>query len=275
VIGYSLTGSTREHALFFLWGKGRNGKSVFISTIRGILADYHRAAAIETFTDAKHASHPTDLAGLHGARLVTSIKTEDGRNWAEKKIKALTGGDAISARFMRQDFFEYVPEFKLLIAGNHKPKLRSVDEAIKSRFNLIPFTVWIPPERRDPDLSEKLKAEWPGILQWMVEGCLEWQRRGLDPLKAVVDATNEYLTGEDAVLAWMDECCELEPDNWTPRTKLYHSWTSWAEKTGENVSYSARDFYAKLAERSGVHPLIRHGQRGFKGLRPKSEYGTD
>jgi putative DNA primase/helicase len=154
VVGYALTGLTVEHALFFLYGTGANGKSVFLTTINGILEDYHRTAPIETFMHTHQTGHPTDLAGLRGARLVTSIETEEGRNWAENKIKALTGGDKIAARFMRQDFFDYKPEFKLVIAGNHKPKLRSVDEAIKRRFNLIPFTVTIPVEQRDPDLTE-------------------------------------------------------------------------------------------------------------------------
>ena len=164
VAGYTLTGSTREHAMFFGFGTGANGKSVLINTISGILGDYHRTAAIETFTASKFDRHPTDLAGLRGARLVTAIETEEGRRWDEAKIKTLTGGDRIAARFMRQDFFEYVPAFKLVIAGNHKPSLRSVDESMRRRFNLLPFTVTIPPEDRDRDLPEKLKAEWPGIL---------------------------------------------------------------------------------------------------------------
>ena len=146
VAGYALTGSTTEHALFFLFGTGANGKSVFLSTIAGILADYHRTAPIETFTASSIDHHPTDLAGLRGARLVTATETEEGRRWAEARIKALTGGDQIAARFMRQDYFEFVPQFKLVIAGNHKPGLRSVDEAIRRRLNLIPFTVTIPAE---------------------------------------------------------------------------------------------------------------------------------
>ena len=151
----------------------------------GILGDYHSTAPIETFTATISDRHPTDLAGLRGARLVTATETEEGRRWAEAKIKTLTGGDQISARFMRQDFFDYLPQFKLLIAGNHKPGLRSVDEAIRRRFNLIPFTVTIPAGGARPELGDKLKAEWPGILQWMIEGCLDWQESGLAPPEAV------------------------------------------------------------------------------------------
>jgi putative DNA primase/helicase len=178
-LGYCLTGVTREHALAFLYGIGANGKSTFLTAVTGAIGDYHRTAPIETFTASSSDRHPTDLAGLAGARLVTATETEEGRRWAESKIKTLTGGDMISARFMRQDFFEYVPQFKLLIAGNHKPGLRTVDEAIRRRFNLIPFVVTIPLPERDLKLSEKLEAEWPGILQWMIDGCLAWQHTGL------------------------------------------------------------------------------------------------
>src|SRR5215472_9579086 len=149
LLGYALTGLTIEHALFFLYGTGANGKSVLMSTVAGILGSYHQTAPIETFTASTTDRHPTELAGLRAARLVTAVETEEGRRWAESKIKMLTGGDKISARFMRQDFFEFTPQFKLVIAGNHKPGLRSVDEAIRRRFNLIPFVVTIPPNERD------------------------------------------------------------------------------------------------------------------------------
>ena len=197
VLGYALTGLTREHALFFGYGTGANGKSVLLSTVAGLLGDYHKTAPIETFTASHTDRHPTDLASLRGARLVTATETEEGRRWAESRIKQLTGGDTVAARFMRQDFFEYRPAFKLIIAGNHKPLLRSVDEAIRRRFHLIPFAVTIPPEERDAVLAEKLKAEWPGILAWLIEGCLEWQTEGLRPPQAVLEATEAYLSAED------------------------------------------------------------------------------
>ena len=205
LFGYALTGSTREHALFFVYGTGANGKGTLLNTVTGISATTTSAAPIETFTASNVDRHPTELAGLRGARLVTATETEEGRRWAESRIKALTGGDPMRARFMRQDFFEYAPQFKLLIAGNHKPGLRSVDEAIRRRFHLMPFTVTIPPERARPDLDEKLKDEWPGILRWMIEGCLAWQQTGLRPSNAVRSATDAYLQAEDAMAAWIEE----------------------------------------------------------------------
>ena len=138
--GYCLTGDTREHALLFVYGPGGNGKSVWLNTIAGILADYAKNAAMETFTASQNDRHPTDLAMLKGARMVCASETEEGRAWAEVRIKQLTGGDTISARFMRQDFFEFRPQFKLTVIGNHKPLLRNVDDAAKRRFNVVPFT---------------------------------------------------------------------------------------------------------------------------------------
>ncbi|MBI1209284.1 MAG: hypothetical protein GC191_18605 [Azospirillum sp.] len=198
MIGYSLTGITRDHALFFAHGSGGNGKGVFLNTITRLMGDYAAVAPMETFVATASDRHPTDLAMLRGARLVSAQETEEGRRWAEAKIKSLTGGDPISARFMRQDFFTFVPQFKLVIAGNHKPSLRAVDEAIRRRFHLLPFTVTIPAGERDPNLPKKLEAEWGGILAWAIEGCLEWQRIGLQPPKAVVDATEKYLSEEDS-----------------------------------------------------------------------------
>ena len=218
--GYALTGLTVEHALFFSHGLGGNGKSVFSNTIAGALGDYHKTAPIETFTASSADRHPTDLAGLRGARLVTAIETEEGRRWAESRIKSLTGGDKIAARYMRQDFFEFTPQFKLLISGNHKPGLRSVDKAIRRRFHLIPFTVTIPPEERDGQLPDKLKGEWPGILAWMIDGCLEWQQKGLSAPAAVTGATADYLDAEDAMSAWLDECCVRSPQSWVSCTDL-------------------------------------------------------
>jgi putative DNA primase/helicase len=210
VAGYCLTGTTREHAMFFGYGTGGNGKSVLVDTISSILGDYHITSPIETFTLAGDR-HPTELAMLHGARLVTAVETEEGRRWQESRIKTLTGGDRVAARYMRQDFFEFRPQFKLLIVGNHKPSLRTVDEAICRRFNLIPFKVTIPKEERDPDLGKKMQAEWPGILRWAIEGCLAWQRDGLSPPDAVRQATSDYLADEDSIAAWLAEACEIGP----------------------------------------------------------------
>ena len=164
VAGYCCTGVTSEQVLFFLYGTGANGKGVFVKTIAGILGDYAMTAPLDAFVITKGDRHPTDLAGMRGMRLVVGQEIDKDSRWAESKIKTLTGGDKIRARFMRQDFFEFDVTFKLMISGNHKPWLSSVNEAIRRRFHLIPFSVTIPLEDRDKHLFDKLKLEWPGVL---------------------------------------------------------------------------------------------------------------
>jgi putative DNA primase/helicase len=268
--GYALTGSTREHAMFFLFGSGANGKSTFINALTACAGDYHRTSAIETFTASTVERHPTDLAGLRGSRIVTATETEEGRRWAESKIKSLTGGDRIAARFMRADFFEFVPTFKLIIAGNHRPGLRSVDEAIRRRFNLVPFIVTIPPAERDETLADQLKTEWPGILAWAIAGCLEWQECGLAPPAAVQSATAAYLEAEDALAAWIEEAGDHDADAWESSTALFRSWKSWADRTGEHAG-SLKKFSQRLEDRSDAIGMRKsrdgHGRRGFYGLR--------
>ena len=267
VFGYIFTGSTREHALFFLYGSGANGKSVTLTTVTGILVDYAKVAAIETFTATHGESHPTDLAGLQGSRCVTAAETEDGRQWAVSKVKALTGGDMVSARFMRCDFFQYAPQFKLLIAGNHKPGLKRVDEAVRRRFHLIPFAVTIPEDQRDKELHEKLRREWPGILQWMIEGCLEWQRIGLAPPEAVTKATADYMTSEDSLGIWLADRCEDNRASWTSTKGLFDSWKLWAEGAGDYVGSQKR--FSQNLEAKGYIPARTNQTRGFQGIKLK------
>jgi putative DNA primase/helicase len=264
VLGYALTGVTNEHALFFLYGLGQNGKGVMINTVAGILADYHRTANQETFAVTSNEQHPTELAMLRGARLVTVSETEAGKRWAESRIKQLTGGDTINARFMRQDFFEFQPKFKLMISGNHRPGLNSVNFAIRRRVNMLPFTVTISEEQRDKDLTAKLKAEWPGILQWMIEGCLEWQRIGLKPPKVVTDATDDYLETEDKLGRWIAECLERDPNGWASSSALFASWKSWAESNGEWVG-SQTKLSINLKD-AGFEPARKETGNGFAGL---------
>ncbi len=270
VCGYALTGSVSEHALFFLYGTGANGKSTFLNAITGCAGDYHRTSPIETFTASATERHPTDLAALRGARMVTAVETEEGRRWAESKIKSLTGGDRIAARFMRQDFFEFTPNFKLIIAGNHKPGLRSVDEAIRRRFYLLPFTVTIPLEERDETLADQLKVEWPGILAWAIVGCADWLQRGLAPPTAVQAATAAYLEAEDALAAWIEDVAERDSSAFETSTVLFRSWKSWADRSGEYVG-SLKKFSQRLEDRGGSIGVRKgrggQGARGFFGLR--------
>lgn len=264
-VGYCLTGATSAHALFFLYGTGANGKSVFVNVVSTILGDYAANAPMDTFMEARGDRHPTDLAGLRGARFVSSIETEQGRRWNESKVKAITGGDKISARFMRQDFFEYPPQFKLVIAGNHKPSLRNVDEAMKRRLHLIPFTVTIPPERRDAHLTEKLLAERDGILAWAVAGCLAWQREGLQPPASVVSATEEYFDEEDAVGDFLDEEAQQQAQARVAVAEVFQRWQEWASRRGEYVGTS-RWLAQQLANRGFARTRLNYGVKALSGL---------
>ncbi len=268
--GYALTGSTREHALFFLYGTGANGKSVFLNTLASILGNYATNAPMDTFMETRSDRHPTDMAGLRGARFVSSIETEQGRRWAESKVKSLTGGDKISARFMRQDFFEFFPQFKLFVAGNHKPAIRNIDEAMKRRLHLIPFTVTIPPERRDKHLQQKLMAERDGILAWAVQGCLAWQRDGLNPPDSVVSATDEYFEAEDAVGRWLEENCVFAANANSLTAELFNDWKQWCDAAGEFIGTQRR--FSDLLITRGIEKWRNGtGLRGFRGIGLKAQ----
>jgi len=258
MFGYCLTGLTTEHALFFNHGGGGNGKGTALNTVTRILGDYAKVSPMETFTASHGDRHPTEL---RGARLVTAQETEEGRRWAESRIKALTGGDPITARFIRGDFFTFQPEFKLVIAGNHRPQLRNVDAAWRRRFHLIPWTQQA--SKVNLSLGAELYAEAPGILAWMVQGCLEWQEHGLRPPAIVQDATAEYLEAEDTFAQWIDDCCVRRPGQWASSAELFASWAQWAERVGERPG-NAKTF-AGAMQSHGIHPQAATSKAKTRG----------
>jgi putative DNA primase/helicase len=274
--GYCLTGDTREHALVFIYGPGGNGKSVFLNVLTAILGAYATTSAMDTFTASRSDKHPTDLAMLRGARLVTASETEEGRAWAEARIKQITGGDRITARFMRQDFFTFTPSFKLTIVGNHKPVLHNVDDAARRRFNIVPFTR--KPAQPDSQLEEKLKAEYPSILRWMIEGCLDWRRNGLIRPASVVEATDEYFIAQDLFGQWLQDECEVEPGNHyktESNTTLFQSWRTYSERAGESAG--SQKAFAENMQRRGLERYRNYTDRGFIGIRlkPTTRYDHD
>lgn len=229
MLGYALTGQTTEHALFFAHGGGGNGKSTLLDTVIAIMGNYAISAPMEVFVASNNDRHPTELAMLRGARLVTAVETEEGRRWAESRIKALTGGDRITARFMHQNFFTFTPTFKLLVIGNHKPRLHAVDEAMRRRLHLIPFEATFTGDKAVKDMGATLRAEAPAILRWMIDGCLAWQRGGLNPPERVRAATAAYFENQDVLAEWRAERCETGPGFWEPPTRLFASWREYAK----------------------------------------------
>ena len=270
--GYGLTGLIREHALVFGHGDGGNGKGVFVNTHVGIMNDYAVTSAMETFIASANDRHSTELAMLRGARMVTASETEEGRQWAEARIKALTGGDRITARFMRMDNFTYLPTFKLLIVGNHKPGLRNVDEAMRRRFNLLPFLN--KPVVKDLELEERLKAEWPGILRWMIEGCQAWQRDGLTPPESVRDATAAYFEDQDVFGEWLAERCIVDrsnPHRQVTTAELFASWSAYSKAANEPAG--TEKALAQKLEKEGF--VRKEKVPNFSGMRLRGFLGIE
>ncbi len=270
-LGYALTGETCEHALLFGLGEGGNGKSVFVNTVRGLFGDYAAVAAPDLFAQGAERragkAHSTEIAMLAGARLVTASETEEGRTWADGRLKLLTGGDPVTARFLAQDHFTFTPRFKLLVVGNHMPVLRTVDAALRRRLCIVPFAHQ--PAVPDRRLEAKLRAEWPAILRWMIEGCSAWAAEGPDGglgrPAAVATATDTYLAGQDLVAQFLAEWCDRAPTCLETAGDLFAAWCAFARTLGEPPGTQRR-----LAARLARHGLTRehlHHARVYRGVR--------
>jgi putative DNA primase/helicase len=248
VVGMSLVGEQVEHALFFLYGLGANGKSTFISALLAVLGDYGKQVAPDLLMYSEHDRHPTGLADLFGVRLAASTEVEAGRRFAEVLVKQMTGGDRQKARFMHKDFFEFDPTHTIFLAANHKPMIQGGDHAMWRRIRLIPFEVTIPAAEQNPTLPKKLRGELPGILAWAVRGCLDWQRAGLRDPDIVTAATDAYRDEMDALGSFLATCCEVKKAGQVTGGDLYKGYQSWAEKEGERA-ITQRTFALRLQER--------------------------
>jgi putative DNA primase/helicase len=230
-VGYCLTGVTREQVLLFIYGPGGNGKSVLQNVVNDVMGDYAKTAAMDTFSATRQPRHLTEIAMLRDARLVSLSETEKGQRWSQARLNQMTGGDNITANFMRQDMFTYRPVFKTFVVGNHKPHLTSVNEAERRRFLIVPFLH--KPASPDKQLSTKLRDEHPGILRWAIEGCLDWLENGLLLPEVVKDATKEYFESEDLLGRWIEECCQCGPNLKAKAKDLWESFRAFAEASGE------------------------------------------
>jgi putative DNA primase/helicase len=242
--GYALTGQVVDHVLLFIHGPGGNGKTVYTNVLVRVLGDYAQTAQAATFAATRHHDrHPTEIAAMDGARLVIASETEQGATWAEAKIKELTGGaHRIRARFMRQDEFEFHPQFKVLIVGNHRPRLREVDDAMRRRLRLVEFNRR--PDVPDPHLEATLLREGGQILAWAIDGCLEWQRDGLRVPPSVAESTEAYLAEQDVFGDWFATRLELRGGAFEPAAALFRSWEQFArrgsEEPGSTVQFAER-----------------------------------
>lgn len=264
--GYSLTGETREHKMLFAYGTGRNGKSTFLETLLHLWGDYSRRVPATSLLNSQGERHPTDLAGLRGARLAVGSELARGKSWDESAIKDMTGGDVLTARFMRQDFFDFRPQFTLWIAGNTLPSFRGVDEALRARVVLVPFTVTIPAEQRDPDLPMRLREEARQIMAWCIEGAVEWQRHGLMVPASVAAASRDYLDGEDMLGQFLADETVAEPGAFTTTTALHQRFAQWAQGQGLTTPWTLRTLQKEVASR-GLVVTRRNVGAGFLGLR--------
>ena len=252
-IGYSLSGSTKEQCLFFLHGFGANGKSTFTGILQALLGDYAERVPTQTLLASRYDGIPNDIAKLAGARLAVASELPAGRYFDEELVKDLTGAtgehDKLTARFLRQEYFDFRPQFKLWIYGNHKPKVKGTDDGIWRRFHLVEFKARFEGDNCDPDIPEKLDAELPGILAWAVQGYQKYLRQGLDIPQAVTDATAQYRSSQDVIGTWIDERTVTGSVNYVTKLKeLYEDYKEWAALANEKVE-NYRTFTDALTER--------------------------
>lgn len=270
--GYALSGDVREQKFAFLYGSGGNGKGVFLNALLGIMGGYSAQINAATVMSGASDRHLTEVASLRGIRFAVAPEVTAGREWDAERIKTMSGGDKLRARFMRQDEFEFMPEFKLTVSGNHQPILRNVDEAMRRRMRLVPFTR--KPAKADGTLPERLKAEWPAVLRWMIDGCLDWQENGLILPAAVDTATASYFEAQDIFGEWLMEHCEIDPErpDWfTSSGDLLTSYNDHRSGSGERP----------VAEKSLADPLQHAGavrgknkektKRGYRFIRLKEQ----
>lgn len=247
--GYCLTGDTSEQTLTFFYGPGGAGKGTFKGVFSGVMGEYALTASMKSFAASKTDNHPTDLAGLQGSRLVAVSETKEGSAWDEERIKQITGQDKLRVRFMNKDFFEYLPTYKLTILGNNQPVISNLDVAMRRRFLIVPFNVI--PKIVDKHLDDKLREEWPSILRWMIQGCLDWQKSGLPRPASVIAATEEYFEDQDMIGQWLDEVCTVEIGNPYRNeniSTLFASWVKYAKAAGEEAGTN-KSFTAKMLRR--------------------------
>jgi putative DNA primase/helicase len=265
LVGMSLTGDVSAQILLFLHGTGQNGKSRFLNTIRALMGEYGMQAAPNFLLVREHEQHPTEHADLFGKRFVSTIEVEKGKHLAEALMKVLTGEENVRARRMREDFWEFPPTWKVWFCANDKPKVKGRDKATWRRIKLIPFDVTIPDDEVDRDLGDKLLKELPGILNWAIEGCLEWKKHGLQEPEKVTKATEAYREETDLVSQFARECCFLGKDATGHPAKTQSAVLHKAFETYTGQSVSPVEF-ADIMKASGFKKKTTDGRVYWIGI---------
>lgn len=248
-LGYCLTGDRREQVLFFWYGLGANGKSVLAELVQWIAGSYSVKMPATALMQAKGERHPTELAQLRGKRLAVSSELDESSFFNESLVKELTGDNTLTARFMRGDFFEFAMTQKHVIIGNFKPRLRGGDPAMTRRMLLVPFMASFKGAARDPHMLDKLKAEAPAILHWILQGTMAWSSEGLAIPAAVRDASADYMADHDDLALWIEECCAREGE--ARAATLYESFGRWKKARGEHAP-SLTTWGPRLASVPGI-----------------------
>lgn len=260
LLGYCLTGDVSEHLLAVLYGCGANGKSVLVNVVRAVIGhELTCVAAPDLLLARNFDKHPCEIANLFGKRVVVCQEVGTGRRLNEALVKWLTGGDHLQARRMREDLWEFAPTHKAFLVSNHRPEIAGTDNGIWRRVRLIPFDVTIPPERQDKTLTDRLIAEAPGILAWMVRGCRHWQEGGLREPDRVRMATEEYRTEEDVVGRFLCERCVVAPAAQVRSDALYSAFAAWSKTCGEQDVPSRRKFGEAMNGREGISRCTSNG----------------
>lgn len=269
-VGYTLTGSVKEQVLFMLWGDGQNGKGVFLQTLQDLFGSYAKNTTTNLIAKQKHEPEPQSnlVARLKSARAVIGAEIPEDARLNEAKVKEMTGGDMLTARFLYKENFDFKPQFKLWFSMNAKPVVSGVDFGIWRRIRLIPFTLQIPVDQQDKELKEKLRKEFPGILAWAVRGCLDWQRGGLQTPLAVQENVEDYRKEMDGIGEWLEDFCIVERTAECAATVLYASYAAWAKAQGAHVN-SARWLGLELKKRK-FHRVRRQDARYYQGIRLKA-----
>ncbi|WP_054031025.1 DNA primase family protein [Desulfatitalea tepidiphila] len=248
--GYSLTGDTSEQCLFFLYGDGSNGKSVFVNTLRKILGDLAIQSDFGAFLVKRGSSVPNDIARLAGARMVIANELAEGEQLNEVFVKTVTGNDTIAARFLHQEFFEFEPLCKILLVGNHLPRITGTDHAIWRRIKLVNFPNRIADHMQDKRLEQKLSRELPGILNWALEGLRQWRKSGLQPPQSVQVNTDQYRAISDSVQLFINEQCALSQGAWVVKADLYAAYSKWCQDS--EIECLSDNLFSRRVKNCGV-----------------------